>query len=177
MPGFLAGKITPASPDERIALAKLCGVKGQYRAAVHFFEEAFAAQPKLADDLDANQRYDAACAAALTGCGQGKDADKIEEKERARRRRQALDWLRADLEAWRRLLEKEPDKARSAARVAKTLQHWLVDSDFAGVRGPEALAKLPEVERRPWEQFWGDVGETLARAQGKTTPEMKSNAK
>ena len=45
-------------------------------AAARFYEEAFAAQPKLADDLGAAHRYNAACAAALAGCGQSKDAGK-----------------------------------------------------------------------------------------------------
>jgi hypothetical protein len=45
-------------------------------AAARWYSEAFAAQPKLADDLNAGHRYEAACAAALagvsrplTGCG------------------------------------------------------------------------------------------------------------
>jgi hypothetical protein len=92
-------------------------------------------------------------------------------------RRHALDWLRADLKAWGGLLDKEPDKARSAARVTNSLQQWLVDADFAGVRGPEALAKLPDAERQPWQQLWDDVAGTLARAQARTTPEQKSDAK
>jgi tetratricopeptide (TPR) repeat protein len=166
LPGFLARETTPASPDEQIALATLCAFKRLNHAAVRFFEEAFAAQPKLAEDLDAGPRYTAACAAALAGCGQGKDIDQLDSKERARLRCQSLDWLRADLEAWGRLLDKAPDKARSAARVTSTLQHWLVDPDFAGARGPVALAKLPQAERQPWQQLWGDVAARLARAQG-----------
>ena len=69
------------------------------------------------------------------------------------------------------IFQKGPDKARSAAWVTNSLQHLLVDPDFAGVRGPEALAKLPEAERQPWQQLWGDVAATLARAQGKNMQE------
>jgi serine/threonine protein kinase/tetratricopeptide (TPR) repeat protein len=164
LPGFLEGKTTPASPDERIELAGLCSLKRMHCAAAHFYAEAIAAEPKRAHA----HRYNAARAAALAGCSQGKDADKLDSKERASLRRQALDWLRADLEAWGRLLDKEPEQARSAARVTTTLQHWLVDPDFAGVRSPEALARD---ERQPWKQLWGDLAATLARARGKTTPE------
>ena len=57
------------------------------------------------------------------------------------------------------------------------MRHWLGDPDFAGVRGPEALAKLPEAEREPWQKLWDDVANTLARAQADTTPEKKSAAK
>jgi hypothetical protein len=87
-------------------------------------------------------------------------------------RRQALDWLRADLKAWGHLLDKTPGKAPVAANL---LQHWLADPDFAGVRGPEALARLPEGERQPWQELWDDVADTRGRAQGKATPEKKSN--
>jgi serine/threonine-protein kinase len=167
LPGFLEGKTTPASPDERVELAGLCSLKRLHGAAARFYAEAFAAEPKLAERLDSH-RYNAACAAALAGCGQCKDADKLDGKERARLRRQALDWLRAELEAWGRLLDKEPDQARSAARVTKVLRHWLTDADLAGVRGPEALAKLPEAERRPWQELWGRVADTLARAKKKS---------
>jgi len=80
------------------------------------------------------------------GCGQGKDADQTDVKEPVSLRRQVLEWLRADLNAWRQLLEKEPDKARPMVR--QQMQHWQQAKDFAGVRGPEALAKLPIGERQ-----------------------------
>jgi serine/threonine protein kinase/Flp pilus assembly protein TadD len=170
LPGVLLGKDRPSDSAEGIAFAKLCQFyRKQYAAAACFYNEAFAGQPALAEKLgEPGSRYDAACAAALAGCGQGKDADECDDKERARLRRQALNWLRADLAAWQKLLEKEPDRASAAA--APQLAHWLEDTDFAGVRGEQALAKLPEAERRDWQQLWNDVAGTLARAQGKPAP-------
>ena len=56
----------------------------------------------------------------------------------------------------------------------QNLQHWLEDPDLARVRGPQALARLPEPERRPWQTLWDDVADTLARAQTKKTPEKRS---
>jgi hypothetical protein len=79
------------------------------------------------------------------------------------------------LTAWRQLLEKEPDKARPI--VLKTMQHWQKDRDFAGVRGSEALARLPEGERREWQQLWADVAELLARAEAKASSELSSTKK
>ena len=121
------------------------------------------------------QRYNAACAAALAACGQGKDADKLDDKKRARLRRQALDWLRADLDAWGQLLNKESDKIRPL--LVQQMRHWLADTDFAGVREPEALAKLPEAERQAWQKLWNDISDMLKRAQEKSAPEKKSGAK
>ncbi len=171
MPDFLAGKTTPASPAERIELAALCSLKGLKRAAARFYQEALTAEPKLG----AAHRYNAACAAALAGCGKGKDAVGLDENEGARLRRQALDWLRVDLEARRLLLEKYAAKAGPPLR--SQMQHWLANPDFAGVRGPEALAKLPEPERQPWQALWADVAELLKRATEKSAAAKKSNAK
>jgi hypothetical protein len=53
------------------------------------------------------------------------------------------------------------------------MQHWLDDPDFNGVRGPDALAKLPESEREGWQKLWADVAATLARAQEQGTPAEK----
>jgi hypothetical protein len=57
------------------------------------------------------------------------------------------------------------------------MRHRREDIDLACVRGLEALAKLPEVERKPWQELWDDVANTLARAQTNAKPEKKSAAK
>jgi serine/threonine-protein kinase len=164
LPRVLKGEVRPADAGERLTLAWMCQLpcKSLYAAAVRFYTEAFAEQPNLADDLQGQPRYNAACAAALAGCGQGKDADQSDNKERARLRRQALEWLRADLAAYRRALDQEPDRAGPAVR--ERMQHWQQDKDFAGVRGPDALAKLPEAERQDWQQLWQEVEALRQRA-------------
>jgi hypothetical protein len=124
---------------------------------------------------DRSHRYNAACAATLAGCGQGLDADMIDARAQGGLRRQALDWLRADLSAWDRLLGKEPDKVRQV--IVQNLQHWLEDPDLARVRGPQVLSMLPESARRPWQTLWDDVADTLARTRRKATPEKSSDAR
>ncbi len=167
LPKVLMGEVEPADVGERLALAQLCQLpcKSLYAAAVRFYAGAFAAQPGPADDLRAGHRYNAARAAALAGCGQGKDADHLNAQEGARLRKQALDWLRDDLTAWRNLLEKDKDKA--APVVLQRMQHWQGDTDFNGVRGAEALAKLPEAERGDWQRLWEEVAALRQRAQPK----------
>src|SRR5262249_35070359 len=129
-----------------------------------FFAEAFAEQPALAAKLD-DHRYNAACVGALAGCGQGTDAAGLPETERARLRRQALDWLRVEFDAWNGLLKK--DSAGVRPLIVKQRQHWLKDTDFAGVRGA-ALARLPEGERPAWQKLWADVADLLARTKEPT---------
>lgn len=129
-------------------------------AAAQFYSEAFAAEPKLAEEVDGH-RYNAACTAALAGTAQGKDAPRTE-AERIRLRRQALDWLQAELAAYRQQLQK--NTAASRPRVLKKMEHWQRDRDFIGVRGAEALAKLPKSERREWENLWVEVAALRSHA-------------
>jgi serine/threonine protein kinase/Flp pilus assembly protein TadD len=171
---FLEGNTTPASARDWTDVAEVCTRKRLNRAAARFYEDAFAANLGLADDLAAAHRYSAACVAALAGCGQGNDVAQLDGRERAHLRRQALKWLRADFTAWTKELAKNTHEAR--AEVQKQMKHWQTDADFAGVRGPEVLAKLPEAERQPWQTLWSDVAEMVTRAQT-TKPQKKSDSK
>jgi tetratricopeptide (TPR) repeat protein len=169
----LKGTAQPVDAGECLDFARLCQqYRQRYAAAARFYKEAFAANLKLADNLAVGLRYNAACAAALAGCGQGKDAGGLDEKERSRLRRQALDWLRADLVAWQGDLEKKPTKARRD--IVQQMLHWLADRDFTGVRGEAALAKLPEAERAAWRRLWADVAQTLSKAREKPAMEEKT---
>src|SRR5689334_13942472 len=94
---LLKGDFKPSTNDERLRLSELCLIKKLHRTAAGLYADAFAADPKLAADLTAGHRYDAACCAALAAAGQGEDAAKLDDKERARLRKQALEWLRAHL--------------------------------------------------------------------------------
>jgi WD40 repeat protein/serine/threonine protein kinase len=142
----------------------------KFAAAARFYAQTLAAEPKLPDDEAIENRYDGACAAALAGCGLGSDAAKLNDVERARLCRQALDWLRADLLAWGQRLEKHPDQARSLAQ--QKLLHWLEDPDFNGVRGT-ALAMLPEAERQAWQQLWDDIEQMLKRVNRQDTKDSQ----
>jgi hypothetical protein len=146
----------------------------RYAAAARWYDEVFTADPDVLTGPPTNDRYHAACAAARAGCGQGRDAADLDEETRAGFRRQAFGWLRADLEARRRLLALEPENARQT--VANDMQDWLADPDFAGVRGPEALARLSEPERQAWQMLWAKVADTLARAERTTSPEQRAGS-
>jgi hypothetical protein len=147
----------------------------RFAAAARWYAAAFTAHPHLLAGPSAKHRYHAACAAAMAGCGQGRDAADLDEKTRAGFRRQARDWLRAELEARRRLLERA--SAQDRGFIAGGLQRWLRDPYFDRVRGPEALGRLPAAERQAWHQLWADVADTLARAEGTTPPEQRAGSK
>jgi hypothetical protein len=177
-PGFFA-PVLPPPRDERFFCETVLDVawavltdQQRYAAATRWYAAAFTAHPQLLAGPPADHRYRAARAAVHAGCGQGRDADNLDEPSRAGLRRQALDGLRADLEARRRLLGQEPGKAGPI--VAHDLQGWLWDTQFARVRGPEALARLPAAEQQAWHQLWTDVADTLARARRTTVREQKA---
>jgi tetratricopeptide (TPR) repeat protein len=168
LPAVLRGTAKPAGAAECIELADLCTIKRLPGAAAHFFAEAFAAQPSLAEDLKTSHRYNAACVAALAGCYQGQDDPVLNEHTRAAWRRQALAWLRADLGRWTQQLSSNKTEDRAAARRA--LEHWQGDPDLAGLREQAALAKLPDAERQAWQQLWATVQQALSSPAGAATP-------
>src|SRR5262245_3445728 len=143
--------------------------KGLNAAAARLHRDALAASPALGADPRTGIRYDAACAAALAGCGRGEDVGKLDEAAQARWRQQALDWLRADLTHWAKHSDADAPQPRSA--VQQTLRHWQKDADLAGVRDEAALAKLPEPERQAWRKLWADVEAALVRASRTPPPQ------
>ncbi|MFO0811435.1 MAG: protein kinase [Gemmataceae bacterium] len=112
LPALLSGTAEPADNVERLGAAELCSLRKELHAAagVKFFRSAFAADPKLVDDLEAGYRYNAACMGAVAGCGRSADAAKLDDATKAQFRQQALDWLDADLAAWAKLGDKPADR-------------------------------------------------------------------
>jgi hypothetical protein len=82
---------------------------------------------------------------------------------KAKLRGQALGWLKAELAAWAKVFETGPAPLKAA--IAPTLRHWKADTDLAGLREADALAKLPEAERKDWQALWANDDALLARAQ------------
>jgi serine/threonine-protein kinase len=162
----LQGEGKPDGPAEQLSLAGLClRYKKRYAAAARFYAGAFAAQPKLAADFQAGHRYNAGCAAARAGCGQGEDGPKLSADERARWRKQAVDWLRADLALWAKHLEKNTPKAKE--EVLRGLRHWQRDPALAGLRDRAGLAQLPAEERDDCRKLWAEVAALWKRASPK----------
>jgi tetratricopeptide (TPR) repeat protein len=151
---LLQGKERPAV-EEQLELARLCRDYDRPHPAVSLYAAAFAARPALADDLGSGNRYNAACAAARAAASQGPAKGRPGAPERADQRRQALVWLRADLDLRTRQLNE-------GKGVGGSLAAWQTDSDLASVRDPAELAKLPAAERTQWQRLWAQVAVLLA---------------
>jgi serine/threonine-protein kinase len=164
LPALLKGEDRPRDVAERLAFAQMAYDAKRYAAAARLWSDALAADPKLGDDRRAGHRYNAACAAALAAAGEGDGEPTPDAAATAELRRKAVDWLRAELAAWSKVLDSGDPKARAA--VAPKLRHWRQDPDLAGVRDGDALAALPEAERGAWRALWAEVDALLARAGG-----------
>ena len=137
---ILHGGSAPRDQAERLALAQRAYDKALHASAARLWAEALAADPKLADDRQVQHRYNAACAAALAGCGKGKD-DPAPDAARAKLRKQALDWLKAELANWAKVLDSGPPDVRQ--KIAPTLDHWKTDTDLAAIRAREGVGQAP----------------------------------
>ncbi|MDB5352869.1 MAG: serine/threonine protein kinase [Planctomycetota bacterium] len=161
LPALLRGDDSPKDNAERLSLGQLCQDMKRFAASARFRGDALTDDPKLADDRKAQHSYDAACSAALAGTGQGKDDPKPDDAARAKLRQQARDWLRDELSAWEKVAM--TDGPGNKPLVVKALEHWKTDADLAGVRDAQALAKLPEDERKAWRVLWASVDSLLAK--------------
>jgi hypothetical protein len=92
----------------------------------------------------------------------------MNEGDRARWRRQAIAWLRADLAFWTKQVEAGPPQAK--ALVMRTLSQWKEDADLAGIRDEEANKALPDAEQKARRALWAEVDELLAKARAGTAP-------
>ena len=159
LPALLAGEIDPVDNAERLEYAQMCWRKGLLHAEVKLLSEAIANDPTLVDDLAAGHRYDAACSAARASAGLGKDSAQLDDRERARLRRQAIDWLRADLALHAKRSESGKPEERAATK--DTLRKWREDAELACIRDPEQLDLLPDDDHAALEELWLDVADLI----------------
>jgi hypothetical protein len=89
----------------------------------------------------------------------------LDEAAKTKLRRQALDWLRADLTSLARQLDGGRPTDRTA--VQQELQHWQEVPDLESVRAGAELDKLPAGEREAFTQLWADVAALRKRAEEK----------
>jgi serine/threonine-protein kinase len=151
------------SSSELVEFAQLCKFKKLNASAARLYRDLFMAETGLAQDLQAGHRYNAACAAVLAGLGQGGDASTVDEKARTVWRKQALEWLRADMVQWTKQMQS--DSKQGGIDVRQMLQHWQHDGDLVGIRDAVAVAKLPQAEQKAWRKLWVEVESLLAQTR------------
>ena len=155
LPAILKGEDQPADNSERLAFAQMAYDGKRFSAAARHWAFALAGDPNLDTNCWNHYRFHAACAAALAAAGQGQDEPLLDGAAKARLRRQALDWLKTELTAWKQASQIiEP---HIQEQVGNTLAHWKEGTDLASIRDEKELARLPEEERKEWQSLWADV--------------------
>jgi len=163
LPAVVKGEDRPKDINEQLSFASLAYDRKFYAAAARFWSGAVEADPKLGDDRKAQHLYNAACAAALAAAGKGENNPRPDAAACAKLRRQALAWLKVELEAWTKLLDS--GTPQDAATVAKIMQDWRNDADLAGVRDAATMDKLPADEQKAFRALWSRVDALSARAR------------
>ncbi len=158
LPAILDGSEKIDALPDLALVAEIAYQRELYGASARLRKQLLDSAPAAASNLAAFVRFNAACSAARVGTGQGKDAATLNEAARATWRRQALDWLKADLVAWQSLA--------LPTQLGPYLGQCLADVDLAALREEAGLAKLPQEERDAWESYWADVRAALVRAKG-----------
>ena len=160
---LLRGEDRPKDAAEAIEFAFLAYEKRKFGPAARWYAEAFSADSKLAEDLDAGNRYTAACSAAQVGAGKWEVQPPPSENEKTRWRKQALAWLKADLT--RRTEHTRAGTTEAKVEVRRRLTEWKRENDFLGIRDETAITALPEDEQKACRAIWAEVDQLLKTVQ------------
>jgi tetratricopeptide (TPR) repeat protein len=163
--------LRPDWADPLTHLSVALSGSGQPFAGLRTLRDAAKDHPDWWDDLEVGFRYNSACCAVLAGSGQGKDAPPVAQQPGLRK--EARDWLAADLAAWRQLVVNKADREK----VHEQMTHWLEDEDLNWVRDMNMLKNLPAAERTEWEKLWGDVRQLRDQTAPAKSPPPKSAKK
>jgi tetratricopeptide (TPR) repeat protein/tRNA A-37 threonylcarbamoyl transferase component Bud32 len=152
-----AVNIIPNDAAAHVELASALFDKGRLQDDVDQLREALRLDPNLGfgERAFTDGMFAAARASVQLAAGKGADDKLVGDSERVKRRQQALEWLRADLEVVTKLVKNGRAKAPSLSR-------WQTDPALSTVRDSTELAKLPEAERKEWEGLWADVAALMA---------------
>jgi WD40 repeat protein/serine/threonine protein kinase len=163
--GFHLRRVLRDDPENATVKATLAGVASEqkkFALAARLWAEVMARDPKLGEDRT-QPRYHAARAAVLASAGRGEEEPPLDDAAKAKLRRQALDWLKAELTACGKQLASASPQGRST--IVQRLSHWQKDGELAGIRDKAALDKLPAEEQKAFTQLWADAAELLKKAQ------------
>jgi tetratricopeptide (TPR) repeat protein len=162
LPALYRGDDKPKDAAEALDFARCAYYTQQFGLSARLYTESFRSEPRLAEDMKAQNRYNAACALALAGTGKPAEKPPLDEAAKARWRKQALDWLKADLTYWSK--QAQTGKPEDQAEVGRTLRHWKYDFDLAGIRDEEGMKALAEDEQTACRALWAEVDEVLKQA-------------
>lgn len=161
LPRILSGEETLADGDEGVRMAEFCETRRLYATAARLYEQAFAAFP---DTKKRRHWTNAAVVAALASGEPDETSETLDDAERQRWRRQAIEWLRTDVDNLDGQLADKPAAFRKSLQL--TLEQLQKHPRLRGLRDPRALERMPAEDQALCRQFWIDVENLLAQAKG-----------
>lgn len=159
---FLEGTWRPEDNDERLALIGVCESRDLHHLTAGLYDDAFDADPALAENRENNYRYNATCYAMMVVGNDGRNAVQLSDKVRTRWRDKAKQWLRDELASWKSAAS---GSAQQRSVAYQRLRSWQMDADLAGLRDPDRLAELSEQERDECRALWAEVDSVLQALQ------------
>lgn len=114
---MLVGRQQPRNNDERLAMVGVCRFENRFAALARIYAQAFAADPNLVKV----HRLTAARVAVQAGGGREIDAGGLGDGERRNWRTQAKAWLREDLSAMVKALDRDFNNHRDHVRRTLTI--------------------------------------------------------
>ena len=163
LPALLKGDDRPQDNAERLAFAQICYDQRTPRRRRPLLGRGAGRRPEARRRPSGPAPLQRRLRRRAGRRRAGKDDPPPDDAAKAKLRGQALDWLKAERDAWAKLLDGGDPKERT--RVAHQLQDWKVAPELASVRDPAALAKLPDAERELG-GLWTDVDALHKRAAG-----------
>jgi serine/threonine-protein kinase len=150
-----AGTEPPVEPARLRQLARLARDMGHRASAAELYAR-LSSEDSSASILGPAERVDAArCAASA-------NSEALDGPEAARYRELVLRWLREELSEGSSALLAAPADEGWLAR----LEQQLAAPEFAPLREPRALSRLPQAERSEWLEHWRALRARLAAVDG-----------
>jgi serine/threonine protein kinase/tetratricopeptide (TPR) repeat protein len=140
-------------PNGKTVFAEGLAADGIPALALEVMLTAIRENPNSFENPRSHLRYNAACLAM--NCADGMGTDPVPPEKRPGLRKQALDFLTADLSSLRKLADKDKKF------VHENMQHWLNDDDLKSVREAKSPDRLTQEERDAWKKLWGEVRKLL----------------
>ncbi|HLQ36278.1 MAG TPA: tetratricopeptide repeat protein, partial [Planctomycetota bacterium] len=170
LPDWLAGRLHPATDDDRRILLGAWRAAGHDAASTRLYAELLRSNG-IPDAVTAAQRYQAVCTAVAASEGTGNDADTLDETGRAQCRAWARQWLADELAVRAREFAAIPPTV--LARAPNPLRLWSCCAELEPMRDRAALERLPAAEREEWRLLWSRLTAMLDAAvagAGPATP-------
>jgi serine/threonine protein kinase/Flp pilus assembly protein TadD len=160
IPDVIKGEVQPQIAQQWEEYIGVCKKKKDYASAVQLWKRFLSKYPT---DAKEGRRFHASWDAALALC-QDQNAGAIKDASNIALRKQAYEWLHADLDSWSKQFDKR--QLDLVPVQADILAHWQKNRNLACLRDEEHLDKFPEVERKSWQKLWADVENLRKQADG-----------